>query len=65
MSWVPEQGYKFDGNSLVDTSDLEKEDSLKKMTYITRPLLFQVEKDKGNIELFGHSNCGCWGLVIT
>ena len=32
MSWVPEQGYKFDGNSLVDTSDLEKEDSLKKMT---------------------------------
>jgi len=26
---------------------------------------FQFDKDNGVVELFGHSECSCWGLIYT
>lgn len=65
FEWIAPKNYKFTGNESPDFSSFEKDDSLTKMKTFTIMMQFSVDEDNGQAELFGHSECDCWGLLFT
>ena len=69
--WASPLGYDFNDKKILDTKGMEKTQDLQKVSSLTINVVFQVEDQlKGMdgkpllVEVVGHSECNCWGLLI-
>jgi len=69
--WASPIDYKFNEANTLNTKGLEENDDLKKVESLTIMLKVTIDDmkkgDDGKpklVEVFGHSECQCWGLTI-
>lgn len=69
--WASPLDYKFNEANTLNTKGLEEDDELRKiesLTIMVKVTIDDMKKgDDGKpklVEVFGHSECQCWGLTI-